>query len=84
MSNLTHLISYSLHHQPHSAQIEADSQELTPEQARTYLNAIHPFEWPNEITNVQVTRISHSPRDISIPASRSNQPELPARASVHN
>ncbi|MGE8360296.1 hypothetical protein [Pseudomonas sp.] len=63
-----HLISYILHNQPHSVEVEADSEQLTPDEARFYLHSIHTFEWPNEITDIQVTRISHSKRGVPTPA----------------
>lgn len=65
-----HLISYILHNQPHTVQVESDSDELTPDQARFYLNAIHTFEWPSEITDVQVTRVSQARRNAPAPAHR--------------
>lgn len=55
-----HLISYILHNEPHSVEVESDKEELTPDQARRYLNTIHCFEWPNEFSDVQVTRVLHS------------------------
>ncbi|WP_339523924.1 hypothetical protein [Pseudomonas sp. EA_35y_Pfl2_R111] len=62
MSKPTHLISYNLHNHPHAVEIEAESAELTLDQARLRLNSIHTFEWPNEITDVQVTPIAQQDR----------------------
>ena len=55
MSTPTHLISYLLHNHPHDVAVASDSDVLTLEQARLRLNSIHTFEWPSEITDVQVT-----------------------------
>jgi hypothetical protein len=65
MPKPTHLLSYMLRSQHHLVEVESDSKELSVEQARLHLNAIHPFDWPNEITHVRVWRI----RDKECPAS---------------
>lgn len=57
MAKPLHLISYILHNQPQSVEVESDREQITPDQARFYLSALHTFEWPNEFTDVQVTRI---------------------------
>lgn len=68
MSKRLHLISYILHNQPQTVEVETNNDEMTPEQARLYLNTIHTFEWPNEITDVQVTRIIHPKKGTPTPA----------------
>ncbi|MFV9657623.1 hypothetical protein ACNFCK_22275 [Pseudomonas sp. NY15366] len=70
MAKPLHLISYILHNQPHSVEVESDREQLTPDQARFYLSALHTFEWPNEFTDVQVTRIMHPKKGGSTPAHR--------------
>ena len=70
MSKATHVISYNLHNHSHAVEVEAESAELTLDQARLRLNSIHTFEWPNEITDVQVKPIAQ--QDCT-PASRHAQ-----------
>lgn len=73
MAKPLHLISYILHNQPHSVEVESDREQLTPEQARVYLSVLHTFEWPNEFTDVQVTRILHPKKGLATPAHRVQQ-----------
>ncbi|ARS48964.1 MULTISPECIES: hypothetical protein [Pseudomonadaceae] len=70
MAKPLHLISYILNNQPHSVEVESDREELTPDQARCYLSALHTFEWPDEFTDVQVTRILHPKKGAPTPAHR--------------
>ncbi|WAJ35520.1 hypothetical protein OU800_12800 [Pseudomonas sp. GOM7] len=70
MAKPLHLISYILHNQPHSVEVESNREQITPEQARVYLSALHTFEWPNEFTDIQVTRIQHPKKRGTTPAHR--------------
>lgn len=70
MARQLHLISYILHNEPHSVEVESDREQLTPAQARAYLSALHTFEWPHEFTDVQVTRIPNPKKHGSSPAHR--------------
>lgn len=70
MAKPLHLISYTLHDQSHSVEVESDREQLTPYQARFYLSALHTFEWPSEFSDVQVTRIQQPTHDRTSPAHR--------------
>lgn len=54
-----YLISYILHNQPQSVEIDSTIEGMTPEQARLQLTTINCFEWPDAFTDVQVTHLPH-------------------------
>ncbi len=62
------LISYILDNQPCSVEVEADSEAMTPDQARFYLGSLHTSASPESFTDIQVTRISHPKKDGPTPA----------------
>lgn len=51
------LVSYILDNQPTSVTVQADSESLTPDQARFYVQSLHTEALPGAITDVQVSRI---------------------------
>ncbi|MBD9416159.1 hypothetical protein IB234_16485 [Pseudomonas sp. PDM16] len=57
------LVSYILDNQPKSTTVHADSESMTPNQARFYLQSLHTHALPDTITDVQVSRID--PRKIA-------------------
>ncbi|MCY1406001.1 hypothetical protein D9M71_212560 [compost metagenome] len=61
------LISYILHNQPRTVEVEADSEAMTPDQARYYLGSIHTSETPDAFSDVQVTRIVHPHKEGTTP-----------------
>ncbi|MNO09621.1 hypothetical protein D3C81_2329100 [compost metagenome] len=48
-------------------EVEADSEAMTPDQARYYLGSIHTSETPDAFTDVQVTRIVHPHKEGTTP-----------------
>lgn len=62
------LISYILDNEPRTVEVEADSEAMTPDQARFYLGSIHTSVSPESITDVRIERIPHPKKGGPTPA----------------
>lgn len=62
------LVSYILDNQPQSCEIESDAQTLTPEQARSTIEARNPDAGANMITDVQVQHMVDRKEDDTTPS----------------
>lgn len=61
------LVSYILDNQPQSTEVETDAETLSIDQARFHIAALHTSDLPADITDVQVTKISHPHEQGSTP-----------------
>lgn len=64
------LIRYSLDNRPCSVEVEADSEAMTADQARFYLCSIHTSASPEDITDVQIARISDPQQNGPLPGQK--------------
>lgn len=54
------LVSYILNNQPQSTEVCLENETLTPEEARTCIEAAHAIDPSDVITDIQVMSIHHS------------------------
>ncbi len=54
------LVSYILNNQPKTAEIRAESDKISVNQARVYLEALHAVNSSDNITDIQVMGIHHN------------------------
>jgi hypothetical protein len=53
------LVSYILNNQPKTAEIRAETDRVSVDQARVYLEALHAVSSSNDISDIQVMGIHH-------------------------
>jgi hypothetical protein len=53
------LVSYILNNQPKTAEIRAEAERISIEQARVYLEALHAVSSSDDISDIQIMGIHH-------------------------